>query len=139
MFNSAAEMTAAEAYVAYLAISLALVFCVGAALHRKGGLFLFDSFKGSEALARSFGDLRIVSFYLVMIGFVTATLPLGTRPKTSPDAIEYVSWKVGLITLLLGFVHVLNVCVLSDMRRRALKSAQPTSATPAPAPPPSPA
>ena len=118
-------MIAAEAYIAYLAISLALVFCVGAALHRKGRLFLLDSFNGNEPLARSFGDLRIVSFYLVMIGFVTATLPLGIRPKTASDAIEYVSWKVGLITLLLGFAHVLNVCVLSDMRRRALKTAQP--------------
>jgi hypothetical protein len=138
MFNSQADMIGADAYILYLAISFILVLGVGAALHRKGRLFLLDSFRGNEALARSFGDLRIVSFYLIMIGFVAATLPLGIRPKTAADAIEYVSWKVGLITLLMGFVHVINVCILSDMRRRALKAAQP-SAIPAPAPPPSPA
>jgi hypothetical protein len=138
MFNSQADMIGADAYILYLAISFILVLGVGAALHRKGRLFLLDSFRGNEALARSFGDLRIVSFYLIMIGFVAATLPLGIRPKTAADAIEYVSWKVGLITLLMGFVHVINVCILSDMRRRALKAAQ-LSAIPAPAPPPPPA
>jgi hypothetical protein len=131
-------MIAANAYIAYLAISFALIFVVAETLHRKGRLFLLDSFRGNEALARSFGQLRIVSFSLVTVGFVTVTLPFGTRPKDLPGAIEYVSWKVGMVLLVLGLMHVLNVCVLSDMRRRALKTAA-TSATPAPAPPPSPA
>ena len=127
-------MISENAYITYLAISLALIACVGAMLHRKGRLFMLDSFRGNEPLAKSLGALRLVSFYLITVGFTTVLLPLGTRPTNLPDAIEYVSWKVGLILLMLGMLHGINVCILSDMRRRALKAAQPTSATPAPAP-----
>ncbi len=118
-------MIAANAYIAYLAISFALTLLVAEGLHRKGRPFLLDSFRGNEALAKSLGHLRIVSFCLVTVGFVAVTLPLGTKPIDLPGAIEYVSWKVGVVLLMLGLMHAISVCVLSDIRRRALKAPPP--------------
>jgi hypothetical protein len=36
------------------------------------------------------------------------------------SAIEFLSWKVGLVLVVLGFMHFCNLGVFSDMRRRAI-------------------
>jgi hypothetical protein len=106
-------------YLAYLAISVALTVWVAKTLHKNGRIFLVDSFLGNEALADSVNHLLVVGFYLVNIGYVTLALKYGDAATDARTALEVLSTKVGLVLVMLGGMHFLNLYVFAKLRRRA--------------------
>ena len=107
------------AYIVYLLVSVALTVWVARTLHRSGRPFLVDAFNGNEHLADSVNHLLVVGFYLINIGYVTLALRYGTKPDTLQAMLEFLSTKVGLVLVVLGGMHFLNLYVFSRMRRRA--------------------
>ena len=107
-----------QTYVAYLLISIALTIWVARTLHKNGRVFLIDSFGGRETLADSVNQLLVVGFYLINIGFVSFALKEARRPQDVAETIEALSTKVGLVLLVLGFMHFFNLLVFSRMRKR---------------------
>jgi hypothetical protein len=106
-------------YAAYLVISLGLAVYVAHTLHKNGRVFLVDSFGGNEQLADSVNHLLVVGFYLINLGYISLVLKYGDPARTLQEAIEYLSWKVGFVAVVLGVVHFVNVLVFSRMRHRA--------------------
>src|SRR2546430_1597565 len=106
-------------YLVYLAISVALTVWVAKTLHKNGRIFLVDSFLGNEPLADSVNHLLVVGFYLMNIGFVTLALKYGDKASNAQTALEILSTKVGLVLVVLGGMHFLNLFIFSKMRRRA--------------------
>jgi hypothetical protein len=106
-------------YVIYLALSLALTVYVAHTLYKNGRVFLVDSFGGNEKLADSVNQLLRVGFYLINIGYISLALKYGQQARTAQEAIEYLSWKVGIVAVVLGAMHFLNLLVFSKMRKRA--------------------
>lgn len=121
-------------YLAYLAISVALTVWVARTLHRNGRIFLVDSFLGNEKLADSVNHLLVVGFYLINVGYVTLALKYGVAAANAQESLETLSTKVGLVLLVLGFMHFFNLFVFTRMRRRAL-SHRPPPLGPAPGSP----
>ncbi|HEY7575393.1 MAG TPA: hypothetical protein VIB08_09545 [Thermoanaerobaculia bacterium] len=117
-------------YGFYLAISVALTIWVARTLHKNGRVFLVDSFLGNERLADSVNHLLVVGFYLINIGFVTLALRYGDKPAALGEAIEFLSTKVGLVLLVLGFMHFFNLAIFSSMRRRAMLRIEPPPFSP---------
>jgi hypothetical protein len=107
-------------YVAYLAICIPVVLFVGWTLHKNGKVFLVEIFEGNEDLANSINYLLIVGFYLAGIGFVSMMLRMGPQPTETADAIEGLSTLVGVVLLVLGVAHLLNMFLLSSARRQVL-------------------
>ena len=105
-------------YLTYLAISIALTVWVAQTLHRNGRVFLVDVFRGNEALADSVNHLLVVGFYLINLGYVSLALRLGYDVETARHGIEALSWKVGLVLLVLGGMHFFNLFVFSRIRSR---------------------
>lgn len=106
-------------YLLYLALSVPLTVWVGRTLYRNGGLFLVDVFKGDEALASAVNHLLVVGFYLLNLGYVSLALKLGHPVVNAQESIEALSLKVGLVSVVLGVVHLSNVFVLNAFRKRA--------------------
>ena len=106
-------------YLVYLGISVAMTVWVARTLHKNGRIFLVESFLGKEALADSVNHLLVVGFYLLNIGFVTLALRYGDRPTDAQTALEILSSKVGLVLVVLGFMHFLNLAIFSQLRDRA--------------------
>lgn len=112
------------AYLAYLTISLALTVWVARTLHKNGRIFLVDSFLGNEKLADSVNHLLVVGFYLINVGYVTLALKYGVTAATAQECLEVLSTKVGLVLLVLGFMHFFNLYVFTRMRKRGLAHRQ---------------
>ena len=111
MFESAS-------YFAYLAISIGLTVWVARTLSSNGEVFLVDCFGHDEVLARSTNHLLVIGFYLVNLGFILLTLQFGTPPETLPDAIRFLSGKVGLAVLVLGAMHFFNMNAIAKFGRK---------------------
>src|SRR2546430_17212275 len=106
-------------YLAYLGITVGMTVWVARTLHKIGRIFLVDSFMGNEPLADSVNHLLVVGFYLMNIGFVTLALKYGDKATDTQTALEILSTKVGLVLVVLGGMHFLNLFIFSKMRRRA--------------------
>ena len=46
-------------------------------------------------------------------------LKYGDPARSLQEAIEYLSWKVGIVALVLGAMHFVNLLIFSKLRRRA--------------------
>src|SRR6188508_3316036 len=113
-------------HLSYLAISIALTVWVARTLHRNGRVFLVDCFHGNTELADSVNHLLVVGFYLINVGYVALVLRATETLNTLRASIELVSDKVGLVLLVLGFMHFFNLFVFSRIRRRARSGANST-------------
>jgi hypothetical protein len=118
------------AYAVYLACSLVLTIWVARTLHANGRVFLVDAFLGNETLADSVNHLLVVGFYLINIGYVALALKYGDKPWDLQTAIEFFSTKIGMVLLVLGGMHFMNLWVFSRLRRRALLRSAPPPVEP---------
>jgi hypothetical protein len=106
-------------YTVYLALSIALTVWVARTLFRNGRVFLVDVFRGNEELAGSVNHMLRVGFYLVNLGYISLALKLGYEVVNTRQSIEALSIKVGLVLVVLGAMHFLNLYVFSRIRARA--------------------
>ncbi len=113
-------------YISYLVICLSVTIWVAHTLHKNGRVFLVDAFHGNTELADSVNHLLVVGFYLINVGYVALVLRATETLNTLRASIELVSDKVGLVLLVLGFMHFFNLFVFSRIRRRARGSANST-------------
>jgi hypothetical protein len=104
-------------YTFYLVLSVALTVWVAQTLFKNGRVFLVDVFR-SEELADSVNHLLVVGFYLINLGYVSLALKIGGSVESARDGIEALSHKVGLVLLVLGFMHFFNLWLFSRIRRR---------------------
>ncbi len=105
-------------YIAYMVISLAVTIWVATTLRRNGRVFLVDAFHGNSELADSVNHLLVVGFYLVNIGYVTLALHTYVTLDSTRAAIELVCDKIGVVLLVLGLMHFLNLYVFNRLRKR---------------------
>jgi hypothetical protein len=117
-------------YLVYLAISIGLTVWVAQTLFKNGRVFLVDAFHGNEPLADSVNHLLVVGFYLINLGYVSLALEMGNEVSTVKQAIEALSWKVGLVLLVLGAMHFFNLLIFSRMRRRSIVQNSPPPVAP---------
>lgn len=103
-------------YILYLAISTVFTVWVAGTLHRNGRVFLVDVFTGNTTLADSVNSLLVVGFYLINTGFVFFRLKVTQAPINAQQLIETLSVKVGLVVLILGAMHFLNLFIFAQMR-----------------------
>jgi hypothetical protein len=118
------------AYLLYIAISVALTIWVARTLFKNGRVFLVDVFHGNESLADSVNHLLVVGFYLINLGYVSLALKLGYDVATTREAIEALSWKIGLVLLVLGGMHFFNLYIFSRLRRRSALQDAPAPVAP---------
>ena len=106
------------AYALYLLITIAITVWVARTLSRNGEVFLVQCFGHNAEVARSTNHLLVVGFYLVNIGFITLTLSIGAEPTTIPEAIRFLSGKVGLAVVVLGVMHFFNMGAIAHFGRK---------------------
>lgn len=105
-------------YLIYLLSSILLTIWVGRTLFRNGYAFLIDIFQGNKKLADSVNRLLLVGFYLVNIGYTSLTMYVGMDIVNFEHMVEKLSYKIGIIMIVLAAMHFLNLIVLYRMRRK---------------------
>ena len=106
-------------YFIYLGISLGLTVWVAQTLFKNGRVFLVDVFAGNEKLADSVNHLLVVGFYLINLGYVSLALKVEQTVTETSDSIEALSWKIGLVLLVLGGMHFFNLWLFAKIRSRS--------------------
>ena len=106
-------------YLLYLTISIGLTIWVGRTLFTNGRAFLLDIFRGNVQLADSVNKLLLVGFYLVNVGYVSLSMYIGMDILSMEHLMEKLSYKLGMILLVLGAMHFTNLVILYKLRKRS--------------------
>src|SRR5579862_6535295 len=122
-------------YGIYLALSIGLTIWVARTLFKNGRVFLVDVFHGNEGLADSVNHLLVVGFYLINFGYVSLQMKIGDPVVTAQQSLEALATKVGLVLLVLGGMHFMNLYIFSKVRSATIQTNRPTY-PPHPAQPP---
>lgn len=117
-------------YAIYLVLSLVLTVWVARTLHRHGRVFLITAFHGDETLADSVNHLLVVGFYLINLGWVTLALETQSAPQNIHEVFELLSYKLGVVLLVLGVMHFFNIYVFNRMRKNAIYEQAPPPVQP---------
>jgi len=112
-------------YSFYLILSISLTIWVASTLSRNGRIFLVDCFHQNEPLADSVNHLLVVGFYLINLGFISLFLKLGIDINEPRGIFEALSTKMGVVFLVLGFMHFFNLLVFAKIRRRSQMATPP--------------
>jgi hypothetical protein len=115
---------AVTTHALYLLISVSFTIWVAHTLFRNGRVFLVDAFLGNETLADSVNHLLVVGFYLINIGYVAMSVKYGATPRNVQEVFEVLSFKVGVVLLILGALHFFNLLLFTRARKRAKEEAQ---------------
>lgn len=107
-------------YAIYLLLSIVLTVWVAKTLHHHGRVFLVTAFHGDESLADSVNHLLVVGFYLINLGWVTLVLKTDLAPQSVAEIFEVLSYKLGVVLLVLGAMHFFNIYVFNRMRKNAV-------------------
>jgi hypothetical protein len=102
-------------YAIYIDVSLLLTVWVAHSLSTRGRVFLVQFMRGNEALADSINHLLVVGFYLLNLGYASLALSYGTKPRTTDQAIEFLSIKLGLVLVVLGATHFFNMSMIAKL------------------------
>jgi hypothetical protein len=105
-------------YALYIAISAALTVWVAHSLSTRGRIFLIQFMDGNQQLADSVNHLLVVGFYLVNLGYAMLALSYGDKPHSIEQAIEWMSFKVGLVLVVLGATHYFNMAMIAKLGYR---------------------
>lgn len=105
-------------YTLYAVISIGITIWVAETLRRNGRIFLVEAFV-KEEVADSVNHLLVVGFYLINIGFVSLFLRMAEKPQNAVEAVEFISFKIGVVLVVLGAMHFFNVFNFAKIRRKA--------------------
>jgi hypothetical protein len=103
-------------YVIYLVASACLTVWVARSLYRNGRVFLVSVFQ-ETGLADSVNHLLVVGFYLVNLGAAALLINAGGAPASFADMVQETVTRIGVVLLVLGFMHFFNMFVLYLIRR----------------------
>jgi len=104
-------------YPVYILVSVVLTIWVGNTLFRNGRPFLVSVFK-EDGLADSVNRLLVVGFYLVNFGAAAILINTGGQPDNVADMLKQTVTRIGVVLLVLGFMHFNNLLILRTIRRR---------------------
>jgi len=104
-------------YISYIVISAALTIWVAHSLSTRGRTFLVHFMDKKEELADSVNHLLVVGFYLLNLGYAMVALSYGKKPTTLDESIEALSFKVGLVLVVLGATHLFNMRTIAKLGR----------------------
>ena len=110
-------MLVTSTQVIYLGLSVIMTVLVARSLKNNGRVFLLKSFKGDDLITDSINSLLVVGFYLINIGWILLWTNFGDKPDGIEVAFEFITTKVGVVLLILGCLHFINMRIFWNMQK----------------------
>ena len=106
-------------YLPYAAIAIGLTIWLARALSHHGEVFLMTVFNDNPALVHAVNQLLVIGFYLVNLGWAFLLAKGAADVTTVKDAVSLLVNKLGILLLLLGGAHLMNLYVFHRIKKGA--------------------
>lgn len=103
----------------YVAIAIGLTIWLARTLSHHGEVFLLSVFKDNPPLVHAVNQLLVIGFYLINLGWAFLLARGGGEVTTTNDAIGLLVDKLGILLLVLGGAHLVNLYVFHRIKKGA--------------------
>lgn len=110
-------------YTIYSILSVLIIGWLAATLFSNGKHFLEVVFRDNLALAKAVNRLLVTGFIMLSLGYASLTVAGGSA-KGASEAFTTSTQKFGMLLLVLGVAHLLNMLILNNMRKTAERKYQ---------------
>ena len=104
--------------ILYLLIAGNTTYLLGKSLNKHGEFFLKSIFQDRMEIVLPVNKILLIGFYLVNAGFVLPFLKQPDALITLGDCVEFLAFKIGVIYLVLGCMHFINILVFVIIEKK---------------------
>ena len=101
------------AYLIFFAIMIYVIGVVGWQFYTNGKFYLENIFKTEPHLVDSINKLMLLGYYLFNLGYVALSIQSWAQIYTFPELMGVIGEKAGIIIIILGIMHYLNLWWMS--------------------------
>jgi hypothetical protein len=114
------------AYLLYFLITYFITVHTGLSFYRNGRIYILKLLEGNEALTSYINRLLLVGYYLLNLGYVALTLNEWDEISDLAEMLSVLGFRVGVIMLLLAYIHFVNMAVILYIGRKQHQTNQKT-------------
>jgi hypothetical protein len=105
-------------YALYLTITAIIILKIGWLIYREGSVYLHDLFPSELMLADYINKLLLIGYYLLNLGYAAISLIAWRwlKPNDWLYALVSLAENIGLICMLLGAIHIINIIALQMLK-----------------------
>lgn len=100
-------------YIIYLSITSIIIRNVGKLCYDNGNLFVSQLIPNHEDLCHQINKMLLIGYYLLNLGYCAMTIISWEKIQTSNQLIEIIATKSAIIILTIGFMHYINIILLT--------------------------
>ena len=100
-------------YGLYLPITFYITILVGRELHKAGKYFVCEMIRHDKAFANAVNNSLLIGYYLINLGYVTIMISSWQEITCFTSLLITLCDKIGIILITLGFIHFMNMLVLT--------------------------
>lgn len=110
-------------FLLYILFAGNTTYFLGRSLYTHGEPFLASIFMDRPEIVQPLNKVLLIGFYLVNLGFVLLFLTQQKEKLSDFTAcIEFLSLKLGIVYLVLGCMHLLNIFIFITLEKKLYKS-----------------
>lgn len=110
-------MTVGVTYAIYFLLGVIITVGVGLDLYKNGEKLIYNLFEHKEFTV-TVNRLLLTGYYLVNLGYVAITLSTLGRVDSVISSLECLSKQLGILMLILGYLHFQNIIILQWLSHR---------------------
>ena len=107
-------------YLIYLSLTSIIIIKVGKLCYDNGNIFVSQLIPNHEELCHQINKMLLIGYYLLNLGYCAMTIISWEKIQTSNQLIEIIATKSAIIILTIGFMHYINILLLTKYIKKLI-------------------
>jgi hypothetical protein len=107
-------------YIIYLSLTSIIIFKVGKLCYDNGNIFVSQLIPNHIELCHQINKMLLMGYYLLNLGYCAMTIISWEKIQTSNQLIEIIATKSAIIILTIGFMHYINIILLTKYIKKLI-------------------
>jgi hypothetical protein len=107
-------------YIIYLSLTSIIIFKVGKLCYDNGNIFVSQLIPNHIELCHQINKMLLMGYYLLNLGYCAMTIISWEKIQTINQLIEIIATKSAIIILTIGFMHYINIILLTKYIKKLI-------------------
>ncbi len=107
-------------YLIYLSLTSIIIIKVGKLCYDNGNIFVSQLIPNHEELCHQINKMLLIGYYLLNLGYCAMTIISWEKIQTNNQLIEIIATKSAIIILTIGFMHYINIFLLTKYIKKLI-------------------
>ena len=107
-------------HLIYLSLTSIIIIKVGKLCYDNGNIFVSQLIPNHEELCHQINKTLLIGYYLLNLGYCAMTIISWEKIQSINQLIEIIATKSALIILTIGFMHYINIILLTKYIKKLI-------------------